>query len=130
LASAIHLGEPAERGTAALLAWRFRTPPSVAEERLSLALAILLLAVRSENVSDHRGEWLLQLTAWLEDEEKLARNQTREYMTLERATNSLWFMVETSWPTVIRQILLSQERPHPPEADEILRTLGMLLTTA
>ncbi len=124
VASAIALGRPVAQASVGLLAWRFLTYPGEDGYPPFLAFAILLLAAHLEWGADC-GLWLRRMDEWVEEEESCARNGN---------SGPEWLMGlggssanEPLWRSLAVRVLVSPERPHPPEADEALRLVGALV---
>lgn len=105
-ASAVELGEPATRGAAAVLAWRYLHDPGHAEDAAFLAFAILLLAAHMFRGEDD-GQWLKQMAEFLMDKDLTPID-----------------LRESVWRALADRILANPASPHPSAADEDLRLLG------
>lgn len=134
VASAIHLGEPAARAAASLLAWRFLAYPGSDQDPAFFAFAILLLSASVERAED-RGAWLAGLASWVEEEEARARTGLVDdewllglcvYRDAPYSQGAAHFIMTraAAWRELAHSILTDPQRPHPGEADRALRRLG------
>lgn len=124
VSSSIELGPVPARAAAGFLAWRFLTYPGEDAYRPFLAFALLLLAAHLGWGVDS-GLWLRRMAEWVEEEESRARNGS---------SGPEWLLglggfcaKEALWRSLAARVLVSPERPHPPEADEALRLVGVLV---
>ncbi|MBN9659976.1 MAG: hypothetical protein J0H49_17445 [Acidobacteria bacterium] len=124
VASAMELGPSTARAAAGLLAWRFLADPGDDAHRAFLAFAILLLAAYLESGKD-RGAWLKRLAEWVEEQEARARKEWPGQQWLLGVGG--YCQKEAVWRSLAERVLLSPARPHPREADEELRLLGLLV---
>ncbi|WP_321477376.1 hypothetical protein [uncultured Paludibaculum sp.] len=124
VASAIELGPSTARAAAGLLAWRFLADPGDDAHRAFLAFAILLLALHLERGRDH-GAWFKRLAKWVEEEEARARNEWSGQEWLIGVAG--YCQKDAVWRSLAKRLLAAPARPHPREADEELRLLGLLV---
>ena len=126
ISSAIELGRDVAHAAASMLAWRFLAHPGNETDRAFLAFAILLLAMHVECEND-RGQWLNELTAWVEDEESTARDAVVAWSSEWLIGLIPYCLREALWRSLALRVLARPESPHPPEAEEDLRLLGELV---
>jgi hypothetical protein len=129
IASALALGEAAQRGALQLLAWRMLDVPRDTGERPFFALGILLLVVALRLDAD--GALLRELCEWLLAEEAWARAQGEVGPTGDAWLLGVSFFSarDTTWRELGWRVLVEPPHPHPPLAAAALDDIATRLVT-
>jgi len=131
LASSLVLREPMVSLATRLIAASAIKPVVCDEEERPVLVLGVLIGILAATELPRNGETLCSLVQWIETADTELRESESSLVRSHDFVLGLtgYHIRHPMWRSLVQHFLIEPQRPHPPEADEILRAFGSLINS-